>query len=131
MCNLIRGTGIDGDWSWAIKFRPQQNPYGGGGRGMGMVDGDKLAEVGPQAQYFAWHLSAGWEESSSQTLWGKAFFGVIYKIFYKKSIRISSQEILVTTDNTKISLTPMDANTELGQETGDRWGKVFWLLWLT
>lgn len=41
---------------------------GGGGRGMGMVDGDKLAEVGPQAQYFAWHLSAGWEESSSQTL---------------------------------------------------------------
>lgn len=105
-------------------------PMGGcGGRG-GMVGGDRIAEVGPQAQYCAWHLSAGWEESSSQGLWGKAFFGVIYKEFYKKSTRISSQEILVTTDNTKISLITMDANTELGQKTEGRLGKVIWLLWL-
>ena len=105
-------------------------PMGGcGGRG-GLVDGDKIAEVGPQDQYFAWQLSAGWEESSSQALWSKAFFGVIYKEFYKKSTRISSQGILVTTDNIKISLITMDADTELGQKTGGRLGKVIWLLWL-
>lgn len=102
---------------------------GCGGRG-GIVDGDKIAEVGPQDQYFAWQLSAGWEESSSQALWSKAFFGVIYKEFYKKSTRISSQGILVTTDNIKISLITMDADTELGQKTGGRLGKVIWLLWL-
>lgn len=43
-------------------------PMGGcGGRG-GIVDGDKIAEVGPQDQYFAWQLSAGWEESSEAKL---------------------------------------------------------------
>ena len=53
---------------------------------------------------------------------------MIYKEFYKKSTRISSQEILVTTDNTRISLITMDANTELGQKTGGRLGKVIRLL---
>lgn len=53
---------------------------------------------------------------------------MIYKEFYKKSTRISSQGILVTTDNIKISLITMDADTELGQKTGGRLGKVIWLL---
>lgn len=46
MCNLIRETALDGDWSRAIKLPPRRNPSGGVWERVANEDGDELAERG-------------------------------------------------------------------------------------